>query len=546
LTERKRVLVIGLDGFMWSLSNSLIAEGVMPYLGSLLPKSCYGNLQSVIPFETGPAWASFQTGCLPGKTGIFAFHTYDRTERKIHLNSYNNIAVPTIWDILNRENRKLVSINIPVTSPPPEVSGIIIPGLLCPGLSPQTVHPPQAYEQYIKPNKGYLIVNHDTRKTVEQYTQQAISTEQVRCKVALQLMKESDWELFCVHIQSSDALQHKAWFALDPETSHKYPREKRQAQAFYSHCDQIISRLIHAAGANTLVMLISDHGFCTRRALFCINTWLRKNGYLYFLEKEPPQGLAAAKTKVKQALPPLKSMAKIYGEIRKRSSKIQKNIAEKLKKPGHTGIYAGRLLQHIRQTVDFDRTRALSLSGMGGMIYINGDNDERAAFSEKITSELLGDFGPDSDNPIIANITPGNIFYPQNQIPDSLPDLILTYTEGVESQIGPGGDDIIRPNLIDGKRYGTHARNGIFIATGPQIQAGTTLHANLIDIVPTILAYLDIALPDNIDGNPLSTAFRSPLNINYQKILIERHNKTSYTDTEQAKVEKHLSDLGYL
>jgi predicted AlkP superfamily phosphohydrolase/phosphomutase len=194
-----------------------MAGGVMPNLKKLVEDGCCGNLRSVIPCETSPAWSSFQTGCRPGKTGVFAFHTYDRKQNKVRLNSFADIAVPSIWELADRAGRKVVSLNMPVSCPPPKIDGVIIPGLLCPRLSSATVHPSGAYKKYIKPNKDYFIVNKDPKDTVSGFVEQAISTERARVRTALELMREIDWDIFCVQMQSGDALQHKLWCTVDAE-----------------------------------------------------------------------------------------------------------------------------------------------------------------------------------------------------------------------------------------------------------------------------------------------------------------------------------------
>lgn len=84
MASTKRVLIIGIDGFTWRLGRGFMAKGIMPNLASLVERGCHGNLRSVMPFETSPAWSSFQTGCFPGKTGIFTFHTYDRKRNMVH------------------------------------------------------------------------------------------------------------------------------------------------------------------------------------------------------------------------------------------------------------------------------------------------------------------------------------------------------------------------------------------------------------------------------------------------------------------------------
>ena len=178
MATRKRVVIVGLDGFTWQVGKRLISNGTMPFLAKLVDNGCHGDLRSVMPFETSSAWSSFQTGCLPGKTDIFTFHSYDRKENILKINSFANNQMPSIWELADRKGKTVVSLNMPVSSPPPKVNGIIIPGFLCPKLSRETVHPPEAFDKYIKPNKDYLIVNNDWPETVKETVEQAIEKAQ--------------------------------------------------------------------------------------------------------------------------------------------------------------------------------------------------------------------------------------------------------------------------------------------------------------------------------------------------------------------------------
>ena len=162
----KKVLIIGLDGFTWRIGKRLIQEGHMPTLRQLIENGCHGQLKSVMPFETAPAWSSFQTGCYPEKTGIHAFHGYVRESRQIKLNSFQQIKVPTIWELMSAAGKKVVSINMPMTSPPPRINGVMIPGLTCPTISRETVYPPDIYDRYIRTYSDYKIVNKDKQENL--------------------------------------------------------------------------------------------------------------------------------------------------------------------------------------------------------------------------------------------------------------------------------------------------------------------------------------------------------------------------------------------
>ena len=530
MKARKRVLIIGLDGFTWRLGREFMAEGIMPHLKELAQAGCCGNLRSVIPPETSPAWSSFQTGCRPGKTGVFAFHTYDRTQKMVRLNSFADIAVPSIWELADRAGRKVVSLNMPVSCPPPKVDGVIIPGLLCPKLSAKTVHPPGAYKRYIKPHKDYLIVNKDPKDTAGEFTAQATVTERARVQVALELMKEVDWDIFCVQMQSTDALQHRLWWALDRAAKGHCAGGRAEALTFYKFCDVGIGKLIAAAGEGTAIFVISDHGFCPLDYTVSINVWLRQNGYLQLLPQKE-RAWSVAKKKIK----PLKSAAKMYGNVRKG-----------LEGPGKTPPYYQKDLVHIRRIIDFDRTKAFCLGGMGGIVYINGTPAERSELAKRLTDELLADFGPASARSVITAIRPGTEVYGEGAKIDSLPDLIVEFEKGVVAVINPLGDEVVQKANYDGKQHGTHEPDGILIAHGPGIKSGEKLNGELVDIVPTVLAYFGISVPRHIDGKVLEGAFVEPPKVDFEDVDIGGSAPAGYTDAEQAEVEKHLADLGYI
>ncbi|MCK4628551.1 MAG: alkaline phosphatase family protein [Sedimentisphaerales bacterium] len=526
MIAKKRVLIIGMDGFTWRLGRDFMSEGVMPNLANLVNNGTHGILWSVMPFETSPAWSSFQTGCLPGQTNIFAFHRYDRNLKKISLNSFADNAMPSLWELLDRAGLRAISLNMPVSSPPPKINGIIIPGLLCPKLSPETVHPPEAYNKYIKPQRNYLIVNNRFQDTVKEFAQQSIATEKTRTQVALELMQAENWDVFCIQMQSSDAMQHRTWDALDQTAKGHSPEQRKEALPFYRFCDDAIGRLVAAAGQETLTLIASDHGFCQAKGFFAINLWLRQRGYLHLLPKKETNWEIT-----KRKIPPLKMLARLYG------STIQKFSNDDKKK-----LYCEELLSHLRRILDFEKTRAFCLGGMAGILYINGTKQQRIELAQQIKEELLNDFGPGTQKPVIDRITTGEETYGLGKDSDSLPDLVVQYQEGYVTKIYPLGDVIVASDVYPG----THGRDGVLVANGPGIREGAKLDGNIVDIVPTVLAYLGVPVPSHVDGKVLSKAFDEPPSVQYEDITRDNSLSTEYTDEEQARVEDQLSGLGYL
>ncbi|MFO7981652.1 MAG: alkaline phosphatase family protein [Candidatus Aminicenantes bacterium] len=85
------------------------------------------------------------------------------------------------------------------------------------------------------------------------------------------------------YFSSTDQRQHMFWRHLD-KLSPIYD-EKSASQYkdtifnIYRTADQVLDKAIQKADKDTIIMALSDHGFCPFRRQFNINTWLKENGY---------------------------------------------------------------------------------------------------------------------------------------------------------------------------------------------------------------------------------------------------------------------------
>lgn len=509
----------------------------MPVLAGLVAQGCHGTLKSVTPNETSPAWSSFQTGCTPAKTGVFAFHGFSRQTRHIRLNSSREIKVPTVWELLSAAGKKVVSINMPMTSPPPQINGVIIPGLTCPKLSPETVHPPELFEKYIAANPDYLIVNNELQPDLCSSIAQAVKTEETRCRLAVQLMREIEWDVFSVQIQSTDVFQHRYWWAVDPEAEGFSAEAYAQAVEFYKRIDGILGTLIEAAGQSVLTMVVSDHGFCAKKADIGLNTWLAQNGYLYLNVPEKSNAVKDIKNKIKAAVPAVKYLAGVYGKTVRFFSDRKPATREK-----KSALYSEKAVRHIRETIDLDRTFAFCLGGMAGLLYLmdRTQNDKAA----NMIKQLLEAYGPASREPLISDIQP--IAHFCRNADDNYPDYIVAFLPGIEGRISPEGRSVVNSGVINGKQTGTHEQEGVLVLHGSQIKSGLTQNAEIIDITPTILSFFGIAIPDCMDGKSLGDAFQIALNVDYKPVVIPEKEDAGYSSHKESLVEKQLRDLGYL
>jgi len=522
----KRVLIIGLDGFTWDLGDDFIHKSVMPHLSGLAESGTHGVLNSVFPSETAPAWTSFQTGCLPGKTGVFAFHYYDRQNQRLAINSYLDIKVPTLWELAHQAGKKVVSLNLPMTSPPPQIDGVIIPGLLCPQLSAQTVHPHDAWQKYVAACPDYKIINTELTDTVAQFVDQQIATEKTRADLALRLMGDIDWDIFCLQIQSTDHAQHHLWSVIDPQCPGHRPSDRPHALRFYQAIDEIIGSLAGAAGSDTLVLLVSDHGFTRLDFTININAWLRKHNYL---KLTPKAQRTLNKNSLKNLVPGLRPLARLYG---------------RLLSPAHTDTKPESILARLQQAIDIPQSSAFALGALGGLIYLNNTHANPQALAQEITTKLIADLGPQSHSPLISQIMTGAEAFP-GLAPENAPNLVLQYAQGTLAHLECTSTTVTQGPASLAFR-GTHSPQGVLLCAGPQVKAAEKLDGDIVDILPTILAYLGIAVPRHVDGKVLTGLFHELPPISYHDTPPKQARSVAYSDQEQAHLQKQLTDLGYL
>jgi len=532
----KKTLIVCLDGFTWLSGDLQLEAGNMPFLSGLRNSGSSGVLKSVIPWETGPSWTTFQTGCRPGKTSITSFQRYDKRTKTLSLNSHKVIHAKTLWSQLGSYGRKFICVNLPVMYPAEYENGIVVPGLLCPGIKADTVHPQSIYNDYIKPLGGYCITRTGIELSPAEFVDQQIVVERTRVELAKSLMRKEPWDLFCIQIHGTDNMQHYLWPYLERSAPGFTQDGFNIAGRFYRECDKMVSELVEQAGEDTLVVVVSDHGFCRLERRLCLNTWFRGKGYLTVLERPK-----SAWNKVKDNFMPARVLGRFYGKYIKPKAGRDEEFQ-----------WAKFMLTNLRNNLDIEKSKCFALGTSGGLVYFNVPQSDKGAFFEKLKGELLEEFGEGSKSPCIKRIESGCDMYGVADN-DFLPDMVIEYLQGVSSETTPAntgailGPDAFSENQVG--MTGTHSQDGIIVMHGRDINGGQKIDgAGIADITPTVLAYMGIEVPSGIDGRVLGEYFKEPLKYTSagKDNGSSANRQDSYSAGEKDKIERELASLGYM
>src|SRR5512132_1394706 len=120
MIDTPRVAVIGLDcGTPQLLFRDFEAE--TPNIHALMRRGMWGDLASITPPITVPAWACAMTGKTPGELGIYGFRNRkDSSYDGLSLAHSGSIKAPAVWDELGARGMRSALIGVPPSFPPPK------------------------------------------------------------------------------------------------------------------------------------------------------------------------------------------------------------------------------------------------------------------------------------------------------------------------------------------------------------------------------------------------------------------------------------------
>ena len=550
-----RVLVIGLDGVTLDLLGPWIEAGELPNLQKLIKEGASGKLRSTLPPISSSSWSSFATGVNPGKHGLVDFVYPGADSYKVSMINATSRQTRALWNWLNDAGYKVGLLGIPTTYPPEPVDGFMISGFLSPGPDSEWASPPELKQELLAELGEFMLApdeRYRSTRWLSRFLDDLAASVENRTQAALYLMRTKPWDLFTVVYWDTDMVQHETWRLLDP--SHpRYDSDEAAASRemvldFHRKVDKDVGRLLAEAGPDTLVVVMSDHGFGPVHSFFLTNNWLASLGLLQF--KQRPW-TAFKKALFRLGFTPLRMfrIAKSLGlgSLRKRVRFQQKS-----------GLLNRVFLSF--DDVDWSRTRAFSI-GSFGQVYINlagvrpegivQPGDEYEALREQVAREALALTDPRTGEPLVERIYTREEIY-SGPYANRTPDLIVQPRGWEYMAFGHadfGSNKLVEPII---GLSGHHRPDGILILAGPGVKAGMPLEgANIMDLTPTLLHAIGVGVPRDLDGQVLSEAFEAsspvaqPVTYTQANIFKERGSEPDLSDDEMAEVQEKLRGWGY-
>jgi len=529
-----RTLFIGLDGATYTVLDSLTtpdADGdvVMPFFARLIANGVRADLRSTPVPLTPPAWVSIYTGRTPGNHGVFDFVRAEEKDDDVFFapTDSRDVRVETIWSIAGRQDRRVVSLNFPVTAPPRPVNGALVPGFVAWRHLRRNVHPPELFDR-LKAVPGFnakelafdfemepKAVMELTPAETEDWVRYHITREDQWFRIAQTLLGEDRPDLMALMFDGTDKIQHQAWRFLDPalkdqDQSDFGRRMVAHCRDYFRHLDRYIEQLVTLAGPQAQVFFASDHGFCATTEMVRINTILHDLGYLAWAEKRDTD---AGKRRDQTWFANL-DWRKTVAYCRTPSSNgVNIRIASR---PGDPGV----------------------------------SPETYEPFRERLMHQLRELRNEATGRPLFRDVVKREDVFSGAATVDA-PDIVLSLFDNGFVMIRDGRPAVTPRELP----MGTHHPDGIFIACGPGIRSGVRADLQQVaDVAATLLYSLDLPVPADFEGQ-VAESFFTPDHLRQRPVrtgsptLPVKDGEVQDGDmgeAEKEKMFKQLQMLGYM
>lgn len=446
-----KVLVFGIDGASPDLVfNRWINE--LPTIKYLKEKGCYAKLNSTIPPSTILSWSSIFSGKDPSEFDVFSYTIKDKNNESRLVNS-QDLKTERIWDILTKQKKQSIVLNVPLTYPIKEFSGYGLAGFLAPALNEGSAYPKELLELINEKFPNYIFdvsVGLASYKNLEkkEMIKKIYEMTEIQIEALKFLLKNKKWDFASWVCIGTDRLQHTMWSYFDNKHNQfKGETEfKDVLKNYYKYLDKKLAEILNLIDKDTTVFLLSDHGFERMDGRVNLNDWLIKNKYLV-LKNNP-------------------------------------------KKPEKFDL----------KNIDWTKTKAYAVGAYFGRIFFNkksrgqeGILDEHEVFKlqDEIISKLKNFEKPNKEKMKMVFYKPQEIY--SGKYLENSPDLYIYFDNliwGINNDLGNLG--LFSELTLTGSDEGGHSPQGIFLMSGKHVQEkGNLGELDIKQVMPKFLEQLE-------------------------------------------------------
>lgn len=540
-----KMLIIGLDGASFDILDPLLEEGRLPNIQNILNNGVSGALNSTTPPICATAWASFLTGQNPGKHGVYDFFEFKKNAYKKKVIDVNSIKSPTLWQYLERYDKKMIFMNIPIMFPPKRLNGVAVSGALTPPGKKCAF--PESLSRELYRNDYIVDIAYDYIPNLRDFCKYVKKMTAKRFETFLSLLDKYFWDFAMVNFVGAERMQQAIWEHPD------------LIQEMYIEYDRIIGDLREKVGDEVTMVIMSDHGFTGVDKKFFVNEWLAD---LDLLAKEIKVGEPSIPEFIKLQFGKWREENMSVNDFLLKSgftcdkvrSFIPSSLEMLLKK--FTPLKIKQVLPREHLIIDWSNTLAYLSSRFSYAININLKGREPSGIvapgaeyedtRNYIIRELNRLKDPYTFDYMIDQVYRGEEIFTGQYACDA-PDIIFipkNYAYAIEPD--KRSEKSVISNSKDNAPVlsGPHPK-GLFMGIGPEFALNQAVDdLKIWDILPNILHLMDLPIPENLDGKVRYDLYKSHSEYagqqsEYYKFEEEYFNEFIEWNSENDEVDKN-------
>jgi predicted AlkP superfamily phosphohydrolase/phosphomutase len=467
-------IVLGLDSIDWKFLDKAMERGLMPNIAEIHEKGFHGDLRSIDPPLSVPAWLCFGSGKRPDKLDLYNFRVRERGSYDLNsVSNFESYQENAFWYSL--ENVGVVG--VPSYYPP---EGLDFDGFMVAGPFGRDGAYPEDFAEEVE-SFGYS-------GDVPNFWRfdDCIRHMEREGDFMGRILSERNPEFFIGVTSVPDRVQHA------------YCKDEDKMMELYGKADEFVGKILKHTDEEDNVFIVSDHGSADIRKSLYINKWLQQKRFLGFKT-------GSRKEELKEDL---------RLKVKKAASEILSNLnlvdfaMDHTPEPVQSAV---RNKSGVWDKIDWGKTEAFATGGYVGQIFINTEEDypegqiseyEYEEVREKIIEELERLEDPETGEKVVNRVWRKEEIY-REEIAERAPD-ILFYPRDMAYKVNDGFHGKVFDESVPN---GSHGLNGVILGRGPDIRQGE-FDMHLTDVAPTLLHLMGESVPEDMDGEVQKKIFR--------------------------------------
>jgi predicted AlkP superfamily phosphohydrolase/phosphomutase len=398
-----------------------------------------------------------------GELGLYGFRNRIKGGYGLRTADSRDVRVKRVWDYLSDAGHRVAPLFVPLTYPPSPVRGVMASCFLTPPGAPFTF-PPALGAQLTERFGAYHADVRDFRTDdLARIWDELHAMAVQHVDIARDVLARQSPEFMMMVEMGPDRFHHAFFASFDPAHPLHRPGDPYAdaPERYYAFLDAQLGRLLADVPPECTVMIVSDHGAKAMQGGFCINDWLRQQGWL--AHGPLPSGAGAGPDAgAPAAVAPLREAGVRWAETRAWAE----------------GGYYARVFLNVEgrepegrvPRADYERTRDELIEALG-----------------RVTR-------PDGSPFPIRAVKPDRVYREARGEP---PDLMLYLDDLNYRALATVGHPALFRQSNDGGPDGcNHDWEGVFVAAGPGVPAGERVEgATLFDVTPTALGRFGLSVP---------------------------------------------------